>query len=79
MTSYYVAQAFVEGPREQIVGMLNMILRNVGVDSLISDKDDLATANLKLKNPERDLPLGLRRSDFFDEELVPKTMSCLFK
>lgn len=70
MTSYFVAQSFVEGTREEIVGMLNTILRNVGVDRVITDKDDLATANLKLKNPERDLPLGLKRSDFFDEKRV---------
>ena len=70
MTSYYVAQAFVEGPREEIAGMLNTILRNVGVDSLLSDMDDVASANLKIKNPKTGLSLGLRRSDFFDEELV---------
>lgn len=73
MTSYYVAQAFVEGPREQIVGMLNTILHNVGVDRVITDKDDVTSANLKIKNPESDLPYGLRRSDFFDEKLVSET------
>lgn len=65
MTSYYVTQAFVEGPREQIVGMLNTILRNIGIDRAITDKDDVASANLKLKNPTSELPLGLRRPDFF--------------
>lgn len=70
MTGYYVLNAFVEGPREQVVGMLNTILCNVGVDRVITDKDDVASANLKIKNPESDLPLGLRRSDFFDEILI---------
>lgn len=70
MTSYYVTQAFVEGPREQIVGMLNTILRNIGIDRTITDKDDVASANLKLKNPTSELPLGLRRPDFFDDALI---------
>lgn len=70
MTSYYVTQAFVEGPKEAIARMLNTILRNVGVGRVITDKDDVASANLKLKNPKSELPLGLRRPDFFDDELI---------
>ena len=49
MTSYFVAQSFVEGTREEIVGMLNTILRNVGVDSVITDEDDVASANHKIR------------------------------
>lgn len=70
--SYYsvISNIYVHGPKEGIVKMLNVAIRNAGSKNIIAEDDNIETINEKVKVDDGGHKLRIAIIDLMDEQCL---------